>query len=146
MDNGHNIVAGACFDFANHLTLLEDGIQAGKEFEAPPVIDALVDWAIGRGLNVDEPLSRSWREVIDEKGLSEQEIEKLSNWFKANMEDQPDRAGASETAVDVTLRIFHNLVTNHKEAKKRSERASPGTEEGVYARGYYDALNQLRMY
>ena len=146
MENGHNIVAGACFDLASYLTTLDDPIQVGGDFEAAPTIDALSDWAISRGLNVDDPLIRSWREVIDDKAGSEVAIEKLSAWIKANMEDQLGRAGASEGPIDIVLRIFNNLIVNHKTYKDRVKKTSPGSEEGMYARGYYDALNQLRTY
>jgi hypothetical protein len=146
MENGHNIVAGACFDFASHLTQLDDPIQVGGDFEAAPTIDVLADWAITRSLNVSDPLTRSWREVIDDKAESEVAIERLATWLAENMEDQTDRAGASEGPVDIVLRILTSLTVNLKDAHNRSERSSPGTEEGIYARGYYDALNQLRTY
>lgn len=146
MENGHNIVAGACFDFASHLTQLDDPIQVGKDFEPSATIDALADWASVRGLDASDPLIRSWREVINDKAKSEVDLERLATWLSEHMEDQAARAGVGEGPVDIVIRIFNNLIVNLKDAHKRSDRSSPGTEEGLYARGYYDALNQLRMY
>lgn len=55
-----HIIAGAVFDFAAHLSTLENPITCGAKYEtAPALMDTLRSWARDRGLNLDK-VDHNW--------------------------------------------------------------------------------------
>jgi hypothetical protein len=60
------IIAGAVYDFAGHLTTLDEPIIIGTIYEAPPLFEQVIAWAYKRGLSLDQPLMNEWKEKANE--------------------------------------------------------------------------------
>jgi hypothetical protein len=48
------LVSGALYDFVAYLTSLKNPIMIGGSEDCVPAVDALVEWAQSRGLDIDD--------------------------------------------------------------------------------------------
>jgi hypothetical protein len=58
------LISGALFDFAAHLTTMEEGFPVGAKHPTPPVLEALKEWAGTRALDLDEAAVQTWQNEI----------------------------------------------------------------------------------
>jgi len=58
------VIAGAVYDLMGYLTTLDKSISLGSSELATPASDALSDWAMTRGLSLDEPDIANWHTHI----------------------------------------------------------------------------------
>ena len=59
------LITGALFDFAAHLTTGNASITVGREHEVPPLIEALSEWAGQRALDLENnPAVQDWQEHV----------------------------------------------------------------------------------
>lgn len=60
----HAVIAGAVFDFMGYLTSRKERITLSAADDAAPAVDAIRDFAIKRGLSLDDAQVREWIDAL----------------------------------------------------------------------------------
>ena len=60
----HTVIAGALFDFMGWLTTRKERITLSAADDAAPAVDAIRDFAIKRGLSLDDAQVREWIDAL----------------------------------------------------------------------------------
>ena len=74
---GHDVVAGAIFDFAGFLTSHKDKIEAGSSANAGPMVERIREWAGRHGLSLDGADVVGWHKLTAQQP---RKAVKLSNY------------------------------------------------------------------
>ncbi len=66
----HKKIAGAIFDFAAFLTILEYPYTISRNHDSSRMVDLIREWSVSRGLNIETPFISAWH-------LDDAELRKL---------------------------------------------------------------------
>jgi hypothetical protein len=58
------IVSGALYDFCGYITTLKNPILVGGTEDPSDLLDALIKWSKGRGLDVNDPDIYGWNTKV----------------------------------------------------------------------------------
>jgi hypothetical protein len=109
------VIAGALFDFAGHLTSMDEPATFSSRHDAAPAVKLLSDWAARRGLSLDEARVKDWAATlrqaarVDEVGTIPATLRKLAEARPDIQRDFADLIGMA-AALEAALSAQPALV------------------------------------
>jgi hypothetical protein len=66
----HKLISGALYDFAGYITTRKNDFSVGGYSDPSPVLEAMIEWASLRNLNLDDPDIENWQYCLGIKHRS----------------------------------------------------------------------------